>query len=253
MIFTHHGKSHNGHGDALYTNQAWFMENRTGSSLLWSPAGKADVYLEGNFMTSALTQANICKHIFCAIKWNIMSPCSVCRCPDLRSAVGSHSKYREISQTDHICCKTVLFPKDLSPTISVRLFFPQLLFLFKCGKSTSIVPFLPCLYLFHSVNSVVLTPLHGLRKLSLQRTAIPRSITGPFRSSHRGLLAEKLCWYGFQQASGENEAASQKTSIITRSHLSACRRHIVVEGSAHPDDPWRRAAGGGSSISPKAT
>lgn len=96
-------------------------------------------------------------------------------------------------------------------------FFPQLLFLFKCGKKPRIEPFLPCLYLFQSVNFVVLTPLHGLRKLSLQQTAIPRSITGPFRSSHQGLLAEKLCWYGFQQASRENEAASQKTWIITRS------------------------------------
>lgn len=170
---------------------------------------------------------------------------------DLRSAVRQHGKnldrylYREIWQTDQIFWKIVMFPrKDLSSKISVCLmFFFQLLFLFKCQKNTNIVPFLLCLYLSQSVNSVVLTPLHGLGKLSLQRTAIPHSITGPFRSAHRELLAEKLCWYSFQQASGENEAASQKTWIIT--HSTTSRHHIVVEGSACPDDPWRRAAGGG--------
>lgn len=101
--------------------------------------------------------------------------------------------YCEIWQTDQICHEIVMFPrKDLSSQIIVCLFFFQLLFLFKCGKkNTNIVPFLPCLYLFQSVNSVVLTPLHGLGKLSLQQTAIPRSITGLFRSSHRGLLAKK--------------------------------------------------------------
>lgn len=66
------------------------------------------------------------------------------------------------------------------------------------------------------VSLLLLTPLHGLRKLSLQRAAFPRSITGPFRSSHPGLLAGKLCWYGFQQAGGRNEAAFHKTWIITR-------------------------------------
>lgn len=40
---------------AVCKSCVWFMENGTGPRLLWSPAGKAGVYLQGNFMTSALT------------------------------------------------------------------------------------------------------------------------------------------------------------------------------------------------------
>lgn len=88
--------------------------------------------------------------------------------------------------------KSRCFQKGLIlPNHCLPIFLPAVIFVQMWKKNTSIVPFLPCLYLFQSVNSVVLTPLHGLGKLSLQQTAIPRSITGLFRSSHRGLLAKK--------------------------------------------------------------
>lgn len=224
MIFTRCVKSHNGRCDAMYTNPPWFMENGTGSCLLGGPAGKVNVYLWGNFYdfsfdTGRLVNTSVpFNGILCdpAVFGNTQTS-------DLLSGSVANTSnrylYHEIWQTDQICHKIVMFPrKDLSSKISVCLIFsPSCYFCSNVEKKTHIEPFLPCLYLFQSVNFVVLTPLHGLRKLSLQRTAIPRSITGPFRSSHRGLLAEKLCWYGFQQASGENEAAWQKTWIITRS------------------------------------
>lgn len=49
MIFTRHMKSDNSRRYATYTNPAWFMENRRGSCWLGGPAGKANIYLCGNF------------------------------------------------------------------------------------------------------------------------------------------------------------------------------------------------------------
>lgn len=235
----------------MYTNPAWFMENETGSFYSEVLLEKRMFICEETLwlqLWHGLTLVNT-SVLFNEILYDPVAFDSA-QTSDLLSAdvanISHWYLYCEIWQTDQICHKIVMFPrKDLSSQIIVCLFFFQLLFLFKCGKkTTNIVPFLPCLYLFQSVNSVVLTPLHGLRKLSLQQTAIPRSITGLFRSSHRGLLAKKTLLILF--SAGQREERGWFAENLNNNTFQTIRHHIVVEGSACPDDPQRCAVGEGS-------
>lgn len=245
MIVTRRKKSNHGRCDAMYTNPAWFMENGTGSCLLGGPAGKVFICEETLWLQlwkgPTLVNTSVPFNEICDPTVTVPRPQSCCQAvwQIHRTDICSMKSDKQIKSAIKLWC----FPERiyLPKSVSAWFFIPAVIFV-QLWKKHTIVPFLPCLYLLQSVNSVVLTPLHGLRKLSLQRTVIPRSITGPFRSSHQGLLAEKLCKYGFQQTSGENEAASQKTWKIKCSTTSC--HYILVEWSGCPDGPRRRAGGG---------